>query len=221
MRPWLTRLPSRLFLIAMMVGTLLIASASLVYFDLDQLAPFVIEKLPVRFESLWLWSLRIHVASAISSFPLCLIAMMRFVQRRVRWHRWVGRLAGLIIMGGLIPSGVVLAFDAKGGLPVTAGFLLSAGILFVAMISGVVSARHRQMKAHAWAMRHVVAQMSVAVTSRAMLIGFDLLLVSPELAYVLALWVPVITSALIAEFISSPIRSFKFVPPQPNSRSLS
>jgi hypothetical protein len=56
-------------------------------------------------------------------------------------------------------------------------------------------------------MRHVVAQMSVAVTSRAMLIGFGYLEIDPDTAYVVALWGPVLFSALVAEALS---RRFRF-----------
>lgn len=186
----------------MWVGSAFITAMSLAYFDFETLPPFVIEKLPVRFEGLWLASLRIHVAAAIFSFPLCLLLMTRVLQRRVRLHRWVGRVTGLLVLLGLVPSGVVLAFDAKGGASVTAGFLLSGAIVALAMIGGVRAARRRDLAAHARAMRHVVAQMSVAVTSRAMLLGLDAIGVDPDVAYVIALWVPILLSVLGAELIA-------------------
>jgi len=52
-------------------------------------------------------------------------------------------------------------------------------------------------------MRHVVAQMSVAVTSRTMILALDARGVDPAVAYVIALWVPVLGSALVAELVSS------------------
>lgn len=50
-------------------------------------------------------------------------------------------------------------------------------------------------------MSHVFAQMSVAVTSRAMLVSLDVVGVPSELAYVLALWLPVVASATAAEML--------------------
>jgi hypothetical protein len=82
MKRWLSRLPGRVFFVSMMLGSLLITMASLVYFDPDTLAPFVIEKLPVRFELLWLTSLKVHVASAVVSLPRCVVLMRRWRQRR-------------------------------------------------------------------------------------------------------------------------------------------
>src|SRR5450755_4024607 len=192
----------RSFLVVMLVGSALITAASLAYFDFDTLPPFVIEKLPVRVESLWLASLRVHVAAASLSFPLCLLLMTRSLQRRPAWHRRLGRLTGVLVLFALVPSGVVLSFDAKGGRIVTAGFLLSAAIVAGAMIAGVRAARRRDLVLHGRAMRHVVGQMSVAVVSRALIVGFDALGVSPDVAYVAALWGPVLASAAVVELIS-------------------
>jgi uncharacterized membrane protein YozB (DUF420 family) len=199
---FLTQLPRRAFLVLMLAGSALITAASLPYFDFETLPPFVIEKLPVRFEELWLASLRIHVASALLTFPLCLTLMTRTLQRRPAWHRWLGRTTGVLVLFALVPSGVVLAFDAKGGSVVTLGFLLSAALVAGFMVHGIVTARRRDFVLHRRAMRHVVGQMSVAVTSRAMLFGFDALGIDPGLAYVVALWVPVLASAAVAELPS-------------------
>jgi uncharacterized membrane protein YozB (DUF420 family) len=196
-----------LFLVVMLAGSALITWASLPYFDFETLAPFVIEKFPVRFESLWLASLRLHVASASLSFPICLVLMTRALQRRPALHRWLGRLTGILVLSALLPSGVVLAFDAKGGTLVTLGFLLSAIIVFWFMLQGILTARRRDFVSHRRAMRHVIAQMSVAVTSRALIVGLDSVGIDPEFSYVIALWGPVLASAAVAELISlrSPI----------------
>jgi hypothetical protein len=192
----------RAFVVVMLAGSALITAASLVYFDFGTLPPFAVEKLPVRFEALWLLSLRVHVVSALSCFPLCLALSTRRLQRRTSWHRVLGRVAGVGTLFGVVPSGFVLALDAKGGPLVTAGFLLSGAIVAWAIVRGVTAARRRDLPLHARAMRHVVAQMSVAVTSRAMLFALDVAGSNPDVAYVVALWVPVVVSALVAEAVS-------------------
>lgn len=191
----------------MLAGWALITLASLAYFDFEELPPFIVEKLPVRFETLWLWSLRVHVVAAITSLPLCTILMTRVLRRKPILHRWLGRIAGSIVIFALVPTGIVLAFDAKGGSAVTAGFLLSAALVAWFGVRGIAAARRRELNAHARAMRHVFAQMSVAVTSRALLIALDFAHVDPDRAYVYALWVPVLSSAAIAELSSVDIKS--------------
>lgn len=190
-----------MLLLLLLGGWALITESSLLYFDSELLHPFIVEKLPVRFEALWLVSLKVHVASALVAFPLCLALFARALQRRPRVHRWLGRVAGLGVLGALVPSGLVLALDAKGGFLVSAGFVLSGLVVALAMVLGVGAARRRDYRAHAHAMVHVLGQMSVAVSSRALMLGLDLLGVDPDRAYALALWGPVLASALTAELI--------------------
>jgi len=190
----------------MALGAAFITASSIVYFRRDELPPFVIEKLPLRFEALWLASLRVHVASAIVTFPLCILLMTRALQRRALLHRWIGRIAGAVILFALVPSGAVLSFEAKGGPFVSAGFLLSGALVAWFMVKGVLAARRKELGAHRRAMLHVFAQMSVAVTSRALLFGLDAAGMSPDVAYVVALWCPVLGSAAIAELLAG---SFK------------
>src|SRR5262245_43108991 len=159
----------------MWIGSALITASSVAYFDFATLPPFVIEKLPVRFETLWLASLRIHVATASLSFPLCLLLMTRWLQRRPTWHRSIGRVASGLVLVALVPSGIVLAFDSKGGGAVTSGFLLSAAIVAGCTVLGVTAARRRDLVLHRRAMQHVLGQMSVAVASRALIVGFAVL----------------------------------------------
>lgn len=198
----------------MALGSAFITLASLVYFDESAVAPFVLEKLPVRFETLWRWSLRLHVASALVSFPACLLLMTRWVQRRRTLHRYLGRVTGMVVGCVLVPSGLVLSTEAKGGLWVSLGFVLSGLIVVYALVRGVRAARRGHLTAHAHAMRHVFAQMSVAVTSRALLVLLELGGVDPNLAYVVALWVPVVGSALAAEALSgrSPLAPLRLRP---------
>jgi uncharacterized membrane protein len=201
-RRFFLNLPRRVFLLLMLAGSALITLASLAYFDFGTIPPFVIEKLPLKFESLWLASLRVHVASALVSLPLCLVLMTKTIQRFPRWHRWLGRVAGVLVLFALVPSGIVLAFDAKGGLPVTLGFLLSGAIVAFSIVRGVAAIRRRDLVTHRRAMRHVVAQMTVAVTSRVLIVGLDAAGMDPGISYVIALWGPVLFHALVAELVS-------------------
>lgn len=199
---FLAALPRRFLWLSMLAGSALITASSLAYFDFDTLPPFVLEKLPLKFESLWLASLRIHVAAASVSFPLCLALMTRWVQRHAALHRRVGRVTGILVACALVPSGVVLAFDAKGGVVVTVGFLLSAIIVAWCTVSGTLAARRRDLVAHRRAMRHVVGQMSVAVTSRVLILALDAAGMDPDLSYVIALWAPVLATVAVLELDS-------------------
>ena len=193
------------------VGSAVITAASVVYFNSAELPPFVIEKLPLRHEGVFVLALQLHVLAAAFALPGCLALLSKTVLRR--WpqvHRWLGRLIAAVVLLALAPSGIYLALFAKGGLRGTLGFLLSAAIVVVAMVQGVRTARAGQVRAHRRFMLHVLAQLSVAVTSRAMLLGFDAINLDPQVGYLTALWLPVVASAAAVElfFVSRPTRSF-------------
>jgi hypothetical protein len=186
----------------MLAGAGLIGWTSLPYFFGDELHEFIVEKLPLPHESLWLAALHVHVVAALFSLPACVGLLTPWLMRR--WpavHRILGRVTGLVVLFALVPSGAYLALFAKGGLPATVGFLLSGAIAGVAMVRGILEARAGAFAAHRRSVLHVVAQLSVAVTSRAMLILFDRAGVDQDLAYLVALWVPVLGSAGLASLV--------------------
>jgi uncharacterized membrane protein len=190
------------FVVVMAMGTLFIAFSSFAYVGGDELHPFVLEKLPLPLEDVWLFALQVHVVTAVLSLPACLLLLSKSVLTRFSsLHRNVGRVTGVVILTALVPSGLYLALFAKGGLVVTAGFVVSGLIVAWSVVAGVRSARERRMSAHRRAMAHVTAQLSVAVTSRAMLVLLDAMGMAPDIAYVVALWIPVALSALAVEVI--------------------
>jgi len=181
------------------LGSAAITLSSVIYFGED-LAPFVLEKLPLPLEDLWMMALRAHVVAAAVCLPGCLLLSSSYVLRRApRFHRWLGRLTGTLVLLALVPSGFYLALFAKGGLPSTVGFMLSGAVVAVAMVQGVRAARARRFLEHRRWVWHVLAQLSVAVTSRAMLFAFDAAAVDENLAYLVSLWLPVVGSFGLVE----------------------
>jgi hypothetical protein len=201
LRSWLRKVVRVLVLVALAAGSATITTASLVYFG-DELAPFVLEKLPLPLEDVWMLALQVHVVAAAICLPGCLLLSLAVVLRRApRFHRWLGRITGAIVLFALVPSGLYLACFAKGGLASTLGFALSGVIVAAAMVQGVRAARARRFVEHRRWVLHVLAQMSVAVTSRAMLFAFDAAAVDEQLAYLVSLWVPVVGSLALIELL--------------------
>jgi hypothetical protein len=202
------RVPSRLLrplrvlvLVALAAGSAAITASSLAYFD-DDLAPFVLEKLPLPLEDVWMLALRTHVVAASVCLPGCLLLSLGIVVRRPRLHRWLGRVTAAAALLALVPSGLYLAWFAKGGVPSTVGFMLSGAIVAIAMVQGVRTARARRFVEHRRWVLHVLAQLSVAVTSRAMLFAFDAAAVDEQFAYLVSLWLPVVASFGLVELLS-------------------
>ncbi len=197
----LARASSLAFAVALFFGGAVIAINSSVYFG-DEIAPFIIEKLPLPLENVWLLALQIHVVAAALCLPACVVLQSTGLLRRApRLHRWLGRTTAAAVLLMLAPSGLYLALFAKGGLLGTLGFVLSGIIVIVAMVQGIRHARAGRFVAHRRSTLHVLAQLSVAVTSRTLLALLDLAGMEVELAYLVALWVPVLASAAFVEWI--------------------
>jgi uncharacterized membrane protein len=194
-------------LLGLALGSLVITWSSAVYFDADEYAPFVLEKLelPLPNEERYLHLLQLHVVAAAFALPACLLLLSRTVMRRApRFHRWLGRLTGTVTVFALVPSGFYLSLFAKGGALGTAGFMLSGAIVVGAMVLGVRAARSGRYAEHRRFVLHVVAQMAVAVVSRAMLYAADAAAFDHNTAYLVSLWVPVIGCAALVEWLSGP-----------------
>ncbi len=195
----LGKLLGSVWMLGLGLGAVIIGWASRVYFASDELAPFVIEKLPLPHEEIWLAALKTHVAAASLALPACLLLSWRRMLRFPRTHRWLGRMTGVVILAALVPSGLYLSLYAKGGAPATIGFALSGVIVAVAMVWGVRRARAKDYAGHRRCTLHVLAQLSVAVTSRTLLTLLDAAGMDPDAAYLLALWAPVLASAGFVE----------------------
>jgi hypothetical protein len=195
----LGRVTASVWMLGLGLGALVIAWASRVYFASDELPPFVIEKLPLPHEDLWLAALKVHVVAASLALPACLLLSLRRMLRFSRVHRWLGRVTGMVILAALVPSGLYLSLFAKGGVPATVGFALSGLIVAFAMVWGVRRARAKDYNGHRRCMLHVLAQLSVAVTSRALLNLLDAVGIDPDPAYLFALWAPVLAGVGFVE----------------------
>ena len=191
----------------LLAGSLAITTASASYF-VEEMPAFLIEKLPLPHQDLWLLALRAHVAAAALALPGCLLlCSKRLLRRAPRLHRWLGRIVAAAVLLALAPSGFYLSLSAKGGLPSTLGFVASGLIVVWAMVQGIRAARSRQYPQHRRYVLHVLAQLSVAVTSRALLVALAACNIAETPAYLIALWLPVVASALWVELFVSPRRN--------------
>lgn len=220
MRKWRRRgaaLGRLAFQVSMAAGVWLMLSASVSYLELGDAHPFYLEKLPLEHPTWWLAALYVHVPSALLALPACLLLLVRRVRVRFpRFHRWLGRVTGALVLLAVVPSGMYLALFAQGGWITTLGFWLTGSIAFVAMVKSIQAARARHMRAHRRFSAHVAGQLCVAVVSRFLLVFVEELGLYAEWAYVAALWLPVIGCAVVAELSTGPRSSL-----WPTRRSLS
>lgn len=202
---WGAALGRLTFFCLMAIGVWMMVTASASYIELGDEHPFFLEKLPLARPRWWLAALYVHVPAALFSLPACLVLLSKRVRSRVpRFHRWLGRVTGGLVLLAVVPSGLYLAFFAQGGLISAAGFWLTGLIAFTAMVKSIQAARARDFKAHRRFSTHVAAQLSVAVFSRMLLVGAEQIELYSEWVYVAALWLPVIACAAVAELATGP-----------------
>ena len=202
-RTWWAWLGRSLFFGLMALGVWMMVEASISYLELGRHHPFFLGKLPLARPKLWLGALYLHVPSALFTLPACLVLLSKRVRSRVpRFHRWLGRVTGGLVLLAVVPSGLYLALFAPGGWITTLGFWLTGLIAFGAMVKSIERARARDFRAHRRFSTHVAAQLSVAVFSRLMLIGAEELELYSPWVYVASLWVPVIGCAVVAELLA-------------------
>ena len=196
------------FCALMALGIWEIATASLYYLEDGTAHPFFLEKLPLTFETAFTIALAIHIPSALFALPACRLLALKTTQKHLpRGHRWLGRVTGVVVLFGVVPSGIWLAFTAKGGALGTVGFLLTALITGAAMVESVRTARRKDFVTHRRMSSHVLGQLSVAVTSRVLLVVADAYALDPEAAYVAALFIPVLLSVVVVEWRTRPRRA--------------
>src|SRR5262245_36998010 len=199
---WKRSLARLAFFLPMCAGVWMLVAASSSYLELGETHPFILEKLPLAHPKVWRAALYLHVPSALLALPACLLLLVARIRTFApRFHRWLGRITGALVLFAVVPSGLYLAFFAQGGLITTLGFWLTGLIAFVAMVKSIRSARARDMKAHRRFSTHVAAQLCVAVTSRFLLLGAEQIELYGEWVYIAALWIPVIASAWVAELL--------------------
>ena len=161
-----------------------------------------VDYFPPNFESLFLQgrettfngAYRVAFYVHIFSGPVVLfnglILLSDYIRRRHGdWHRRLGRAQVFVLLLFVLPSSVVMSWQAFGGWPAGLSFLLLSAATAGCAIVGVVHARGRRYDLHRrWMLRSYVLICSAIflrlISGTAGLVG----VASPEHAYILAAW---------------------------------
>ncbi len=187
------------WLVVISGGALLIAS-SLPYLLPGIRHPFLLERMPLSLDALWLVTLKMHVACGLVCLPAGLVLLAR--RARERWprlHRVLGRGYASIILFMMVPTGVYLAPYSKYGWASGSGFVLSAVILGMTMVEAIRSARRGDEPRHRAAAVHSYAQVASAISFRVYHLAFQLLELPYETNYIASVWLSVVGNAALAE----------------------
>lgn len=101
------------------------------------------------------WAFYPHIVSGPLSLVLGLLLSSEALRRRApRWHRILGRVQVVCVVGFVVPSGFVMASRAEGGLVAAVGFAALALVTGATVVLGLRRALQRRYAAHqAWMQR--------------------------------------------------------------------
>lgn len=111
------------------------------------------------------WAFYPHIASGpISLFLGLLLISDRFRTRFPRWHRRLGRVQTIGVLLVVLPSGLVMAFDAPAGPFATLGFIILTGLTATCAALGWRAAVQRRFLVHRrWMQRSYLLLCSAVV----------------------------------------------------------
>ncbi len=111
------------------------------------------------------WAFYPHIVSGPVSLFLGLVLLSdRFRVRFPHWHRWLGRVQTICVLGVMLPSGLVMAFDAAAGPYATVGFVMLTALTATSTVLGWRAAVQRRFLVHRrWMLRSYVLLCSAVV----------------------------------------------------------
>jgi len=137
--------------------------------------------------------------------PLALLIMpfqlsAKFRARRPNLHRWFGRIYCLMVLIGGI-GGMAIAFSAKGGLVVQAGFFFLSVFWLAATVRAYVSIRAGRIADHrAWMIRS--AALTFAAVTLRLWLPLQLVAGVPyDIAYAIVAWLAWVPNLIVAEYL--------------------
>jgi uncharacterized membrane protein len=118
------------------------------------------------------------------------------------FHRWLGKIYGLSVLGWAGPSGFYLSFHAKGGLAGQSCFLILTVLWWVTTALGVRAIRAKRLAEHRrWMLRSYAVALS-AMTFRVFQVAFFHAGVGDDANYAVSLWLSLATSVASGEWLA-------------------
>ncbi|MGJ8642811.1 MAG: DUF2306 domain-containing protein [Luteolibacter sp.] len=202
MLPIIRSLLKTLAWLGFFAGTVLIVSNSFLDYRPGGGKIFITQRDPATVDSLWLFSLYTHVLAGC----ICLVASLPqlsggLLRRFPAIHRICGRIYAIGILLIVSPTGLHLAFFAKGGLLGQGGFFLLGVVTFFTTLFGITTIRNGDRVAHRRWMIRSFAMVATAISFRVYHVLFFYAGLSIESNYVVSLWLSILGNAAVAELV--------------------
>jgi len=173
---------------------LFIAIVGISYLQPGFSKPYLIGK-SALFESTWFpLGLYTHALTAPLGLLLVSLLVLFRIERFRRIHRLLGKIALVLILFAIVPSGWILSYYAMGGVLGKLIFFLLSSYTAFAAIQGYTAIRKKNTSIHQNWMREVLALLASAIILRLLLIlfhrGFDFHGDTAYISAALLSWIP-------------------------------
>jgi hypothetical protein len=191
-----------LFWIPVIAFSLLLVYNTLPYFSFSGEFSFIKERGFLFKNGLYHACFYIHIFAGAVCIITALIQFSRYILKRSKAiHRWSGRLYVFVVLFLGAPTGLYMAFFAKGSFWERVLFMFMAIFWFITTYYGLSTILKKNVLAHKIWMARSYAMAMTAVTFRIYHIVFYMLDWGHLENYELSLWISVVGNMLFAEFI--------------------
>lgn len=182
--------------------SLLLIYNTLPYFSFSQNFDFIQERELLFESSLYKTCFYIHIAAGATCIGTALIQFSRYILKKSKAiHRISGKIYVAVVLFLGAPTGLYMAFFAKGSFWERCLFMFMAGWWFITTLWGLSTIHKRNVIAHKIWMIRSYSMALTAVTFRVYYIILYLLDWELLENYQFSLWISVVGNMLIAEWI--------------------
>ena len=190
------------FWIPMALLSLLLIHNAMLYFTHGGEYGILPEKVVARQDFVWRACFYLHLPFG----SICLLTPLVLLTRNIiplqdRLHRTIGKLYVYSTLAVVCPTGIYLAFYAKGGMITQAGFILQGILLYYFTCRGLLAIRKGKIEEHQRMMIRSYAVAAVVISFRILHIIFFLTNVRYQDNYALSQWLGLTGNILLAEII--------------------
>lgn len=183
-----------------MIGlTMLLVWNSTEYFLSEYTPAFLLEKLPISRNVIWLTAFRFHVVSSCiclaAGFPLFFPKLLKYR----RFHRLFGYVYFNAVLWVAAPSGLIMSPFSKGGVMAAIGFTVTGLAWWWVTWQGYAAIRRDDVPTH---IRWMVRSFSIALSAvffRVIQTGLGWIAVDPEINYTASIWLSLLASVWLSE----------------------
>ena len=198
------------FLCLLVLGTAMIGYESLDYFLPSEVHPFFLERPAMTAQQWWRVMISVHAVSGVLCLVCCWAQYSPLVMKKApAVHKVSGRVYGYNNLLVVVPTGILLAFFAKGGLLGILGILAIGVGTGISTFLGVRAAMKKKIAVHKRWITFSFALVSTAISFRLCQFALAQAVPSFEHIYVTTLWGTLGLNLLLAQLYLSKTKPTK------------